>query len=73
MKVTAHVSAGCYPRSHKGQYLTHRVEIGSGVPEVESVGCRGVKPASILPDSVMYSQDRPTCATCARAFDREAK
>jgi hypothetical protein len=73
MKVTAHVSAGCYPASHKAGFLTHRAEIGAGVPEVKAVSCRRVKASSILPDSSTYSQERPTCSVCARAFDREAK
>ena len=74
MFVTAHVSAGCYPKSHKGGHLTHRVEVDlEGFPEVARVMCSRVERASILPDRSLYTQDTPTCRACARAMAKESR
>lgn len=71
--VTAEVSAGCYPRTNSTSFLSHRAFEDPKTGYITKVGCKGVKPASILPDSSCYTQEVPTCKACARAFRKEGR
>jgi hypothetical protein len=73
-RVTAPVLCGAYPRnSDPRSFLTHRAELTaeSGWPVAL---CRRVaRTGSITDDTTQHTDERPTCPSCARIYDKEAR
>lgn len=67
--VTAQLAASAYLANNIAGYLTHLAYIDDTTGYVVKTGCR-VRPYSVLPDSAGYTDERPTCETCGRKWDK---